>query len=306
MTDDSWQLDESLILNALRDNVADSIYFKDRHCRLLWASRKMALTLGYDDPDEVIGKTDRELFGEEFGQKTMIDDLGVMETEQPIIGLVESRALPNGQINWTSTTKLPIHDKDGAVIGLLGITREINDLKRAEQDLQYLATHDILTSLPNRFLLLDRMEQTIRRARRNDSLFAVLYIDLDGFKAINDQYGHDAGDRVLKQVATRLNASVRDSDTVARMGGDEFAIILDMIEEPEDSMFVAQKIRESISEEFEMPASQAKMTASIGISIYPKHGLSVAPLLKAADHAMYKAKKKHNACVLFTPPQIPK
>jgi len=306
MADDSWQMDESLVLNALRDNIADSIYFKDRHCRLLWASRKMALTLGYEDPDEVIGKTDRELFGDEFGQKTMIDDLGVMETEQPIIGLVESRALPNGQINWTSTTKLPIHDESGAVIGLLGITREINELKRAEQDLQYHATHDILTSLPNRFLLLDRMEQTIRRARRNDALFAVLYVDLDDFKMINDHYGHDAGDQVLKQVAARLNASVRDSDTVARMGGDEFAVILDTITAPEDSMFVAQKIREKISEEFEMLAPRTRITASIGISIYPKHGLSISPLMKAADHAMYKAKKKRNACVLFTPPQIPK
>ena len=207
MTDDSWQADESLLLNALMDNVADSIYFKDRRCRLQWASLKMAKDLGYDDPSEIVGKTDKELFGEEFGKKTMVDDLGVMETGQPIIGLVESRTLPNGEINWTSTTKFPIHDKSGAVIGLLGITREINELKRTEQDLHYLATHDILTSLPNRYLLFDRMENTILRARRNDTLFAVLYVDLDGFKMINDRFGHDTGDRVLKQAAALLAAA---------------------------------------------------------------------------------------------------
>jgi diguanylate cyclase (GGDEF)-like protein/PAS domain S-box-containing protein len=306
MDNEVWQLDESSLLNVLMENIADSIYFKDRRCRLVRVSRKMAFDLGYADPAEIIGKTDLELFGEEFGKKTMIDDLQVMETCQPIIGLVESRCLPDGETNWTSTTKLPIRDKSGAVIGLLGITREINELKRAELDLQYLATHDLLTSLPNRYLLLDRMEQTIRRARRNQIVFAVLYIDLDGFKKINDRYGHDIGDQVLKQVAERLTANVRESDTVARMGGDEFTIILDAIKKPGDAMRVAQKIRAKIETGFDVFANQVKVTASIGISLYPTHGMDAATLLKAADHAMYQAKKKNNACMLFTTPKIPK
>jgi diguanylate cyclase (GGDEF)-like protein/PAS domain S-box-containing protein len=306
MDNEVWQLDESSLLNALMENIADSIYFKDRRCRLVRVSRKMAFDLGYADPSEIIGKTDLELFGEEFGKKTMIDDLQVMETCQPIIGLVESRGLPDGETNWTSTTKLPIRDKSGAVIGLLGITREINELKRAELDLQYLATHDLLTSLPNRYLLFDRMEQTIRRARRNQIVFAVLYIDLDGFKKINDRYGHDIGDQVLKQVAERLTANVRESDTVARMGGDEFTIILDAIKKPGDAMRVAQKIRAKIETGFDVFANQVKVTASIGISLYPTHGMDAATLLKAADHAMYQAKKKNNACMLFTTPKIPK
>jgi diguanylate cyclase (GGDEF)-like protein len=265
----------------------------------------MALDLGYEHPSKLMGKTDRDLFGEEFGQKTMLDDLHVMETGLPIIGLVESRSLPNGEVNWTSTTKLPIRDQSGKVLGLLGITREINELKRAELDLQHLATHDLLTSLPNRYLLLDRLEQTILRAKRNKALFAVLYIDLDGFKVINDRYGHDAGDKALKQIAHRINDNVRSSDTVARMGGDEFAVILDTINKQEDAMLVAQKIGEKIGVDFAVNSFRVRVTASIGISVYPEHGLSAAALLKAADHAMYQAKAKNNACVFFTPPMIP-
>jgi diguanylate cyclase (GGDEF)-like protein/PAS domain S-box-containing protein len=306
MDDGLWRLDETMLLNTLMENIADSIYFKDRQCRLVRVSRKMALDLGYSEPAQIIGKTDEELFGDEFGQKTMIDDLHVMETGQPIIALVESRALPTGETNWTSTTKLPICDQSGAVIGLLGITREINELKRAELDLQYLATHDILTSLPNRYLLIDRMEQTIRRARRNNTLFAVLYVDLDSFKIINDRYGHDAGDHVLKQIAVRLNANVRESDTVARMGGDEFVIILDDIKKPEDPMLVAQKIREKLEEEINILIARVRVTASIGISLYPEHGLETAALLKAADHAMYQAKHESNTCMFYTPPKKPK
>ena len=145
-----------------------------------------------------------------------------METGQPIIGLIESREMPNGETNWTSTSKLPLRDKHNQVVGLLGITREINELKKVEEELQYYATHDILTGTPNRFLLLDRLEQSIQRAKRNNGTFALLYIDLDDFKPVNDRFGHDVGDQVIKQTAQRLKKAVRESDTVARMGGDEF------------------------------------------------------------------------------------
>lgn len=302
MNDYLRDISDSALLNALMENVADSIYFKDRQRHLIWVSNKMVTSLGYKDVSQILGRTDAELFGEEFNQKTMVDDLRVMETGKPIIGLVESRAMPDGKTNWTSTSKLPIHNEEGEIIGLLGITREINELKQVEQDLQYLATHDILTSLPNRFLLLDSLEQAIRRAKRNKTQFAVLYMDLDAFKSVNDRHGHEIGDKLLKKVADRLSASVRDSDRVARLGGDEFAVLLEDVSKPTDAMKVTEKIRKAISKKVDFLAKGDGVTASIGAAFYPTDGKSVAAVLSAADHAMYEAKKKGNSSVLFSFP----
>ena len=305
MAKDNPKISEALILRALQENVADSIYLKDRQCRLVWASQKLVQDLGYKVPEEILGKTDVELFGKEFGKQTLIDDLGVMESGKSIVGLVESRTLPNGEENWTSTTKQAIRDENGDVIGLLGVTREINEMKRAEQNLQYLATHDLLTSLPNRFLMFVNLEQCIQRARRDQGLFAVLYIDLDNFKEINDTHGHEVGDRVLKEVATRLNATVRGADAVARMGGDEFVVLLDTIREVQDAMLVAEKIRKALAADMKLINGSVSVTASIGISIFLEHGTDGTTLLRAADRAMYTAKKQHNASVLYEPPRMP-
>ena len=294
MDENVFDLNEYDLFSALMDNMADSIYFKDRQCRLVRVSRRMALSLGFNDPSQLIGKTDIELFGEEFGKKTRMDDLQVMESGLPIIGLVEENRNGNGETNWTSTTKFPLRNSAGEIIGLLGISREINDLKKRERDLQYIATHDLLTSLPNRYLFFDRLEQTIQRAKRYRTSFAVLYLDLDHFKRINDQNGHDAGDEFLKQVSAHLKDIVRDSDTVARLGGDEFAILMEIIRDEEEVCAVAERIITSFGH-----LSAIGSTVSIGISIYPRHGENGALLLKCADHAMYQAKKQTNTYRLF-------
>ncbi|MCG2787427.1 MAG: GGDEF domain-containing protein [Anaerolineae bacterium] len=306
MKDELQAFKDNQLLNALMDNVADSIYFKDRQCRLLRVSRKMSMDLGFDDPAEVVGKTDIDLFGREFGEQTIADELQMMETGEPIIGLVESRSLPNGELNWTSTTKLPIRDQNDNVIGLLGITREINELKRAELNLQYLATHDVLTKLPNRYLLIDRIEQVLTRSLRNDLRFAILYIDLDGFKEINDYCGHDVGDEVLRRSAKRMRESVRSADTVARMSGDEFVIVLESVADSESAMLVAEKVRKTLQKNFDALGCQLRISASIGVSLYPEHGSAANALLKAADRAMYIAKKERNKCTLYSPSVLPK
>ena len=283
-------LDDGFLFRALLDTTPDSVYVKDREARLVRVSLSMVRNLGVGDRAELVGKNDIDLFGADFGHRTNIEDLRVMETDEPIAGLIESRLLDDGGLNWTLTTKLPLHDETGEVVGLLGITREINELKQAEVSLQYLATHDTLTALPNRFLMMDRLNQVIARAERDSSSGGVLFVDIDDFKAINDSAGHDAGDAVLRSIAGSLLSCVRAGDTVARLGGDEFVILLEHADVA-DAILVADRARAAIGGPIAFQGADHAATASIGISIYPEHANDAAGLLTAADYAMYLAKR---------------
>lgn len=285
-------LSDDFQLSALMENTEDSIYFKDRECHLLRVSRRMAHNLGFSEPSELVGKTDIDLFGESFGQRTFMEDVRIMESDEPIIGLVESRRLENSEMNWTLTTKVPLHDASGNVVGLMGITREINELKRTELDLQHLATHDALTGLPNRYLLIDRLSQTLAHAKRSRSIFAVFFLDVDDFKSINDARGREFGDLVLRSLAETLVGTVRASDTVARIGGDEFVIILETLGGRQDAKLVADKILRSVAIPFTLERHEVKMTVSIGISFHPDNAGDAEVLLRASDYAMYLARKQ--------------
>jgi diguanylate cyclase (GGDEF)-like protein/PAS domain S-box-containing protein len=291
---------DELLFHALMESTADSIYFKDRDCRLLRVSRKMAQDLGVADPADLIGKTDVDLFGEVFGRATRQDDLRIMETNRPIVGEVEGRRMDDGRTNWTLTTKLPFHDESGNVIGLVGITREINEMRQTEATLEHLVTHDTLTDLPNRFLMVDRMNQLLFRARRSSSVFAVLFMDIDRFKDVNDSCGHEFGDFVLRALSERLAKSVRQSDTVARIGGDEFVIILDPAQQIRADA-VALKVLHLLARPLTLEKHRVKVTVSIGISLYPENGADTDTLLRAADYAMYLAKReggnRHVVCL---------
>ena len=298
-------LSDAFFFHALMENTADSIYFKDRQCRLLRVSRKMAQDRGFSDPAELIGKTDIDLYGEAFGLGTRLDEIRIMETNRPIVGLIESRQLDNGRTNWTLTSKLPLHDESGNVIGLVGITREINEIRQTEVALQHLATHDTLTDLPNRFLLVDRMNQLLARAKRSGAAFAILYMDIDLFKGINDSRGHEFGDLVLRAVAQKLTKSVRLNDTVARIGGDEFVIILESVHQVRDAETVALKVQRALARSFTLERHRVKVTLSIGISFYPENGGDTDTLLRAADYAMYLAKREGGNRHLTCLPGVP-
>jgi diguanylate cyclase (GGDEF)-like protein/PAS domain S-box-containing protein len=289
------------LFDALMESTADSIYFKDRECRLLRVSRKMAKDLGFSDPAELIGKTDIDLFGEAFGQGTRSDDIRIMDMDRPIIGMIGSRHMEDGRTNWTLTTKLPLHDESGVVIGLVGITREINEIRQTEVALQHLATHDTLTDLPNRFLMVDRIDQLLARAKRSATDFAVLFMDIDRFKEVNDTYGHEFGDLLLCAVARRLTKSVRQGDTVARIGGDEFVIILDTVRRIGEAGTVAHNIRRALARPITIGEHEMTVTVSIGISFFPENGGDADTLLRAADYAMYLAKReggdRHLTCL---------
>ncbi len=283
-------LTDEFQFRALMENTEDSIYFKDRECRLLRVSQRMARSLGFSDPSELVGKTDIDLFGESFGQRTLMEDLRIMESNEPIIGLVESRRIEGSEMNWTLTTKVPLHDGSGNVVGLMGITREINELKRTELDLQHLATHDPLTDLPNRYLLIDRLSQTLAHAKRTRSIFAVFFLDVDDFKAINDARGHEFGDLVLQSLAETLLSTIRSSDTVARIGGDEFVVVLETLGGRQDAKLVADKILRRVAKPLTLGQHEVKVTVSIGISFHPDNAGDAEVLVRAADYAMYLAK----------------
>lgn len=196
----------------------------------------------------------------------------------------------DGAIYYEEKTITPLKDDKGNITHFVATGKDITERIQTEARLQYLAHHDALTDLPNRTLFMDRLNQALARAKLHDRLLAIMFIDLDRFKNINDTLGHDVGDRILKELAGRLQASIRAEDTVARLGGDEFAILLDDLTSINDATPLARKILDTMAPPTRLDGRELFVTASIGISLYPSDGPDAHTLLKNADIAMYRAK----------------
>jgi len=179
---------------------------------------------------------------------------------------------------------------------------DVSDRKKVEEQVRMLAFYDALTGLPNRALFINRLEQSLAQATRDGRLLALMYLDLDHFKAINDTFGHAAGDTVLQSSAQRINSCLRRNDTVARLGGDELVVLLPGLDGPEQAETVAQKIIKVMSAPFQLESFQVSVTPSIGIVLFPEHGNVMGELLKRADIALYAAKEGgRNRYALFCP-----
>jgi diguanylate cyclase (GGDEF)-like protein/PAS domain S-box-containing protein len=192
-------------------------------------------------------------------------------------------------LEWLSIAA--VADEHGNLSHYVGIFSDITSEKESEERLLYLAHYDQLTGLPNRILFHDRLQQAIAQAERNRMQVAVMFLDLDGFKAVNDTLGHKSGDDLLRQVAQRLTACLRATDTVARFGGDEFTIVISAMEESNDVIRVAKKITQEIALPYDIDGASASITTSIGISFYPDDGKEPNLLVQRADNAMYHAKR---------------
>ncbi|MFA6014376.1 MAG: diguanylate cyclase [Gallionellaceae bacterium] len=185
---------------------------------------------------------------------------------------------------------------------VVAIYDDVTKEKQAEERIQYLAHYDALTGLPNRALTIDRLSQILAAAKREKSCFALMYIDLDKFKPVNDEFGHEAGDKLLKEAAIRMQSCVRESDSISRIGGDEFLVLLPAIEGEADAMLVAEKILNILIQPFEIAGHSLSISGSIGIAIYPQHGGDEKILTKNADSAMYQAKERgRNKAMLYQP-----
>jgi diguanylate cyclase (GGDEF)-like protein/PAS domain S-box-containing protein len=196
---------------------------------------------------------------------------------------------------WTEHKIVPLRNSSGEVIAATGIARDVTALKVREAFLSHRALHDPLTGLPNRVLLLDRLEAALARIRRHQSSLAVLYLDLDRFKTVNDNLGHEIGDRLLQVVGQRLQQTLRPSDSVGRLGGDEFAAILADLHDPSEAMQVAERLLTVVAEPVDFDGSTLVTTVSIGIAGAHDGDASAGELLRRADFAMYTAKDRGRA-----------
>jgi diguanylate cyclase (GGDEF)-like protein/PAS domain S-box-containing protein len=196
----------------------------------------------------------------------------------------------NGTIGWVESSCVPVYDENHNMQGAIGINRNITARKNEIAELKHLAHYDHLTNIPNRFLLLDRLQHLIKQAERTKQTFALFFIDLDKFKDINDSKGHIFGDHVLKEAASRVKQAIRTSDTVARFGGDEFIVLLENLTDDNDTKLMTELLYKTLDTDFIIAGDSFKVSCSIGVAIYPKDGTTSDSLIAAADKAMYNAK----------------
>ncbi len=205
---------------------------------------------------------------------------------------------PDGSIHWLRETGNVVKNVHDTTIKMMGVVRDITDEKVSTRQLQQLAHFDPLTGLPNRLMLEQRLSQALEQARLNQTRVALVFVDLNGFKAINDQYGHAAGDRVLNATAQRLQGILRSSDTVARIGGDEFVVVLEGLSPgldlTEEARRIGEKIFSQLSPPVEVDSQRHSIGSSLGVAVFPDHAGRMDQLLHVADLAMYEAKRSGN------------
>lgn len=281
---------EKNLLRTLIDNLPDSIYFKDTDGRKILTNKADIDFIGADNEKMVLGKKDSEIYPGHLAEQYERDDRQVIEQGLPVINREEMVEDNRGTKRWLLTSKIPLKKKDGEVIGLVGIGRDITDRKNLESKLLNLAHYDTLTALPNRTLFFERVNSALAQSRRLGNKCAILFIDLDHFKKVNDTLGHIIGDELLKDAALRLADCVRESDTLARLGGDEFVIFLNGMEDGQSAHRIAERIREKFNKPRIVSGNDLFITSSIGIAVFPDDGNDIGELLKNADTAMYAAK----------------
>jgi diguanylate cyclase (GGDEF)-like protein/PAS domain S-box-containing protein len=280
------------MLRLVLDTIPQHVFWKDRESVYLGCNRNFAAAVGLSSPEEAVGKTDFDFPGKGGDAEAYRRvDREVIESGKPKLRFLETQLMADGELTWIETSKVPLHDAAGNVVGVLGAYEDVTERRAVERRIEHLAFHDGLTGLPNRSLLEDRLAQAIASAERHGHSFAVLFVDLDGFKEVNDRYGHDRGDEFLKEMARRLADVVRGGDTVARMGGDEFVLLLAQVSGRAEVTAAVDRLLEIFRQPIPVGEATVSVTASIGAALYPEDEVNGDTLLRHADVAMYHAKE---------------
>lgn len=283
--------DEALKLAAtVLGTMDEAVIVTDRDNKIISANPSFTAITGYL-PEEVAGRNPRLLASGIHGPEFYREMWSTLNTSGAWHGEIHNRR-KGGKlfVEWLSI-KL-VRDAKGAVTHHVAVFSDISERKAAEERMRQMAHYDVLTGLPNRILFADRLQQSIAKARRDKTRVALMFIDLDEFKPVNDMFGHHVGDLLLKEVARRLQECLRrESDTVVRMGGDEFVVILPEIEASLDASRVAEKILHTLKQPFAIAGHDIHISSSIGIAAFPEHAADEKQLLKSADEAMYRAKE---------------
>jgi len=273
------------------------VIITDQHGTIEYVNPRFSEITGYT-ADEVIGKHTRVLQSGHTEISTYQDLWSSINAGENWRGEFQNRK-KSGELYWQQISISPIFDNNSHITHFVAIEEDITQRKKTEEKIWRQANYDILTGLPNRRLFSDRLHQFIAHAVRYDHQGGLMFIDLDKFKHINDTYGHEAGDLLLKQVAQRITSCTRESDTVARLSGDEFTVILPEVSSITAIEHVAESILQQLSAPFVIKDQHMEISASIGIALFPTHGKSLDEVLKNADTAMYQAKKDGKATIRF-------
>ncbi|MBK8187124.1 MAG: EAL domain-containing protein [Cellvibrio sp.] len=293
-------------LNAILRYSPTLISVKDLNGNVILASDHFRYLANIDEGG-FIGKNVFDVYPQDIAQSMWDIDLAAQHKQQTY-ELELDLMHKDGSLHSYLITKFPLRNQDNETLGVCTIGTDITERKMAEHALReqqsrlnFMAFHDSLTALPNRSLFYDRIYHGLARARRSNCKVALMLLDIDRFKIINDSLGHDAGDILLKAIAMRLNEAVRDMDTVARLGGDEFVIVLEGIQDMNDVFQVSNKLLSTLASPIDVNNHSISTTVSIGVSVFPDDGKDTDELLKNADIAMYKAKEAgKNNCQFYT------
>ena len=313
-------------LQAFINHSPSLMFIKDLQGRYLYVNERFTHAFRLEGKD-IISHTDSEIFSAELAAQFRANDAKVLAGGVGI-EVEEIARYGDGLLHTSIVHKFPLLDSQGQVTALGGIATDITERKRLEEvlrqknvqlgraiqaeaalrerqeHLNFVATHDPLTGLPNRVLLRQRAEHAIAISRRSGRQLALLFIDLDRFKTVNDRLGHAAGDDLLREVATRLSGCLREVDMIARHGGDEFVVLLEDIERQEEVEQVTARMREVLAEPLAIEGQEVNVTSSIGVALYPRDGEAASTLLRKADLAMYRAKDLGRNTVEFYVPEL--